>query len=81
MKRTVAFILGIPTFIGFAIWAVTYMANPTPENAAKVAPVIIQAATPWWVPVIEFLIPWGLIGGLFIIALLILISKGNLPRM
>ena len=78
MKKILTLILGISTLIGFTMWAVNYMSNPTPDNAAKIAPVIVQAAIPWWIPVIQFLTTWGLIGGLLIVGLL-LISKNKLP--
>jgi uncharacterized membrane protein required for colicin V production len=80
MKKIAAFILGIPLMIALLSWIFSYMSNPTPENAANVAPVIVEAATPWWASVFQALATWGLLGGILIIGIVFLIVKNKLPE-
>ena len=66
--------------IALLSWIFSYMSNPTPENAANVAPVIVEAATPWWASVFQALATWGLLGGILIIGIVFLIVKNKLPE-
>ena len=80
MKKVVGLILGIPLTVALLIWFFNYMTNPTPENAANVAPVIVEAATPWWASVFQVLGTWGWLGGILIIGIVYLIVKNKLPE-
>jgi hypothetical protein len=59
----------------FIIWAISYIASPSPEKIADAGQLIAQAAIPWWMPVIQFLAPLGIIGGICIIVVLFLVAK------
>lgn len=80
MKKVVGLILGIPLMIALLNWIFSYLTHPTPGNAANVAPVIVEAATPWWASVFQVLATWGLLGGILIIAIVFLIVKNKLPE-
>jgi hypothetical protein len=62
---------------GFFIWAINYVASPSPEKITKAGELIAQAAIPWWLPVINFLAPLGIIGFILIIVLLFYIAKNK----
>jgi hypothetical protein len=63
------------TIIGFACWALSYVANPSPEKIDQSGQIIAQAAIPWWIPVIQWLLPFGILGIIGIIVLLRLVLK------
>jgi hypothetical protein len=69
------FIFGIPLVISMIVWAFSTMANPSADNIAKAGNLIAQAAIPWWIPVIIWLAPLGLIGGPLIFLIVYLASK------
>ena len=57
-----------------ALWILSYMFNPSPEKISKAGELIAQTATPWWIPVIQFLVPLGIIGAIVIVALLFFVA-------
>ena len=75
--RVIAAILSVPTIAGIIVWAISYTANPTPEKIDQAGQLIAQAATPWWVSVIQFLAPLGTIGAIGIVGLLFMMKKNG----
>ena len=71
-------ILFISTIVGISAWAFSYLINPSPEKIDQAGQLIAQAATPWWIPVIQFLASasLGIFGAILIIALLYSVAKG-----
>jgi hypothetical protein len=79
MGKIIGFIGGLfslVTIVSFIIWMLTTMANPTPENISQGGELIAQAAIPWWITVIQFLAPLGLIGAILILIVLFYASRG-----
>ena len=73
-------IFGIPTAVGVVIWIVKYMTDPSPSNLSQAGPLIAQAATPWWIPVLQFIanVFPGIVGAILIIGLLyFFVAKNN----
>jgi hypothetical protein len=68
-------VLGAISAISIIFWVVNVMTNPTPENISQGGQLIADAITPWWIPVIQFLATFGVIGGIAIVALLYYLSK------
>ncbi len=75
--KLIAFLTLIPILVGMAAWAFSYVLNPSPDKVDQVGQLIAQAATPWWVPVIQFLVPLGIIGAILILVLLYFVAKGE----
>ena len=50
------------------------MLNSSPEKISKAGELIAQTATPWWIPVIQFFAPLGIIGAIVIVALLFFVA-------
>jgi hypothetical protein len=71
MKKILAIIAVVP----IACWVFSYMLNPSPDKISKAGELIAQAATPWWVPVVQFFAPLGIIGAIIIIGVLIFASR------
>jgi hypothetical protein len=56
----------IPVLVGLVSFAFT--ANQYPANMDRASGLIVQAATPWWLSVLEFLLPIaGTMFGAFLI--------------
>lgn len=77
--KILKFVLGIPLLIGLVIWFLTVLTNPTsPQVSQQAGELIAQAAVPWWLPVIQFLvgIP-GIVGGVLVVAFLIYLARNK----
>jgi len=72
-------IVSIPILVGMSAWALSYLMNPSPEKIGQAGQLIAQAATPWWVPAIQFLTSasLGILGAILIFALLYFVAKGG----
>ncbi len=79
MKKVIA-LLSIPTMFALVVWMFKMMTNPSPEVVSQAGPIIAEVATPWWIPLIQFLLQFGTFGAIIIIALVFWLSKhrGNL---
>jgi hypothetical protein len=75
--KIIAFIFSVPTIIGTAVWSLSYLINPSPEKIGQAGQLIAQAAIPWWVPVIQFLAPLGILGAILILVLLYFVAKSG----
>lgn len=58
-----------------AWWTLSYMLNPSPEKISEAGELIAQTAIPWWIPVIQFFAPLGIIGAIVIIVLLFFVAS------
>lgn len=75
--KTIAFLMSLPTLVSMAIWAMDYIINPAAEKISLACDLIAQAAVPWWIPVIQFLLPLGILGGVATLVLLYLVANQN----
>lgn len=57
-----------------AWWTFSYALNPSPEKVGKAGELIAQAAIPWWIPVIQFFAPLGIMGVIVILVLLFFVA-------
>ena len=57
-----------------AWWMLNYTLNPSPEKISKAGELIAQAATPWWIPVVQFFAPLGIVGAIVIVGLLLFVA-------
>ena len=57
-----------------AWWMFSYMLNPSPEKISRAGEVIAQTATPWWIPVIQFFAPLGIVGAIVIVGILLFVA-------
>ncbi len=53
------------------------MLNPSPEKISEAGELIAQTVTPWWIPVIQFFAPLGIIGAIVIMGVLIFANRQN----
>jgi hypothetical protein len=42
------------TLFCMVVWGLSYLLNPSPEKIGRAGEIIVQAAIPWWVPIIQF---------------------------
>ena len=74
-------ILAIPLLVGLVIWAFSALANPgSPEVIEQGGELIAQAAVPWWISVLEFLVSVPGIGSIVAVVFLFILfsrNKGN----
>lgn len=67
-------ILAIIAITPMTYWAFSYVLNPSTEKISEAGELIAQAAVPWWIPVIQFFAPLGVIGAIVILALLYFVA-------
>lgn len=76
--KFIAWLFGIPLLIGIAAWIIQSLANPSsPQVIEKVGELIAQAAIPWWVPVLQFIVGIPIVGGTLGVAFLFLLAREN----
>ena len=75
--RSLERILAIPLLIAISLWIINSLSNPnSPKVAEKGAELIAQAAIPWWIPVLQFLVGFSRIIALIFLFFLF-INKGS----
>jgi hypothetical protein len=65
------------TLLQIGIWGVSYVLNPSPAAIDQAGQIIAQAAIPWWMSVIQFLAPLGIIGSIGVVVLLVLVARNG----
>lgn len=58
----ISVIVGLPLLTKFLFWSVGYTISPSAESIGKGAELIADAAIPWWLGVIEWLVALPLAG-------------------
>ena len=76
MKK-IAAIFSIPVIVGMIVWVLSYAVNPSPDKIEQTGQLIVQAAIPWWVSVIQFLAALGTLGAIGIIVLLYFVARNG----
>ena len=59
------------------VWVLSYTVDPSLDKIDQAGQLIAQAATPWWVSVIQFLAPLGALGAIVIIVLLFFVARNG----
>jgi len=74
----IAQIFNIIFLIGIVVWLVQSLTNPTsPEVIEKAGELIAQAAIPWWIPVLQFIVSIPILGGTLGVVFLFLLAREN----
>lgn len=75
LGEIILLIVSIPLIIGIIHYALTVSFASPEEHMNQSTELIVQAATPWWIGIVEWLSNMGEIGALAIIGLLIVLKK------
>ena len=75
--KLIAEIFSIPLIARTAVWVVSYTVSPSLDKIDQGGQLIAQAATPWWVSVVQFLEPLGVLGAIGIIVLLVFVTRNG----
>lgn len=71
----IALILMLPTLVSLLVFSATMGFHTPEENTEAAANMLANAATPWWIGLVETLSKWGTFGAIILIIFFLLIKK------
>lgn len=76
--KALSLILGIPLLISVFVWIISAIANSiSPQVIEKGGELIGQAAIPWWISVIQFLVSIPIIGAILTLVFIFILARSG----